>query len=39
VIVDEVKKYSPNTRKLAAKAKKYVEYPDVITIEQVMTGW
>ena len=35
VIVVEVKKYSPNTRKLKAKARKCVEYHDMITTAQV----
>ena len=35
VIVVEVKKYSPNTRKLKAKARKCVEYLDMITTAQV----
>ena len=35
VIIDEVKKYSPNARKLTAKAGKQFEKLDVITIVHV----
>ena len=35
VIVNEVRKYSPNTRKLEAKADKQFERLDLITIVQV----
>ena len=38
MIVLEVKKYSPNARKLTAKAGKLIEKLDVITLMQVMIG-
>jgi len=38
VIVNEVKKYSPKTRKLKRKAGKLVEQLDVITFLHVRTG-
>ena len=37
VIVNEVRKYSPNARKFEAKAEKQFEWLDVIAIVQVKT--